>query len=50
MLKKKIKGIYLALAGENVSDDYIWNLTLSSKEEVDKVIKQLLKEKFIKEV
>lgn len=50
MLKKKIKGIYLSLSDEKISDEYIVQLVNEPKAKVIKIINQLITEKFIKEI
>jgi hypothetical protein len=48
MLKKKIKSIFVCLAGEMVDISYICLLTNESEKKVLRIIAQLEKEKFIK--
>jgi len=47
MLKKKIKGIFLTLSGEQVKIKYICTLVNESEKKVLRIIAQLEKEKFI---
>ena len=48
MLKNKIKGIFLSLAGESIKISYICALVNESEDKVMKIINQLEKDKFIK--
>ena len=48
MLKSKIKGIFLSLAGESIKISYICALVNESEDNVMKIINQLEKDKFIK--
>jgi hypothetical protein len=48
MLEKKIKGIYLSLQNEKVSDDFICKLLVNEDEdEVRNIINKLLTNKYI---
>jgi len=48
MLKNKVKGIFLSLAGESIKISYICTLVNESEAKVMKIINELEKEGFIK--